>query len=197
SISFLDGIRQLADIGLVTGVDATRSYVGTEGFIPPEGPGTPQADLYSLGKVLYEISTGKDRQEFPDLPTALRASAERDELLELNEVLVKACATEPRKRYQTADELHADLALLRSGKSVRRLRVVELRLARARMAGLVAASIALVATLAGLFFAHQTRVERDSRQRIQKALGRAEAAEQVAKLEYYARAMLLAHDAVQ
>ena len=66
---------KLADIGLVADVSEARSFVGTEGYIPPEGPGTPQADLYSLGKVLYEISTGKDRQDFP-APAARFAARE-------------------------------------------------------------------------------------------------------------------------
>ena len=148
NIIFVNGLPKLADIGLVTNVDATLTYVGTEGFMAPEGPGTPQADLYGLGKVLYEISTGKDRQEFPDLPTAIRSSAEREDLLELNEVLIKACASDSHKRYQTAEEMHADLALLRSGRSIRRLHLVEKRLARARKAGLVAAGVALLATTA-------------------------------------------------
>src|SRR5262249_27785452 len=60
NIIFIKGTPRLADIGLVTGVDATRSYVGTEGYIPPEGAGTPQADLFSLGKVLYEMCTGME-----------------------------------------------------------------------------------------------------------------------------------------
>ncbi len=65
NIIFVDGVTKLADIGLVVETSEAKSFVGTMGFIPPEGPGTPQADLYSLGKVLYEISTGKDRQDFP------------------------------------------------------------------------------------------------------------------------------------
>ena len=72
NIIFVQGAPRLADIGLVTDLKATRSFVGTEGYMPPEGPGMPQADLYSLGKVLYEISTGGDRLEYPELPTALR-----------------------------------------------------------------------------------------------------------------------------
>src|SRR5205823_13305414 len=118
NIIFVNGVPKLADIGLVTSLDATLTYVGTEGFMPPEGPGAPQGDVYSLGKVLYEISTGKDRQEFPVLSTSMRTSAERKELLELNEVLVKACAFDPRKRYKTAEEMHTDLALLNSGQSI-------------------------------------------------------------------------------
>jgi TolB-like protein len=71
NIIFVGGVPKLADIGLVAEVSEARSYVGTEGFIPPEGPGTVQADLYSLGKLLYEISTGKDRHAFPELPSDL------------------------------------------------------------------------------------------------------------------------------
>jgi len=52
NIIFVRDVPKLADIGLVTSVDATRSFVGTDGYIPPEGPGTPQADLYSPGKFL-------------------------------------------------------------------------------------------------------------------------------------------------
>ena|SRR5436309_15914043 len=55
-----------------------RGLVGTSGFLPPEGPGTPQADMYSLGKVLYEISMGRDRPEFPKLPPDLLVAASRE-----------------------------------------------------------------------------------------------------------------------
>jgi serine/threonine protein kinase len=64
NIIFVSGAPKLADIGLVTDADTTLSYVGTEGYIPPEGPGAAQADIFSLGKVLYEISTGQDRRQF-------------------------------------------------------------------------------------------------------------------------------------
>ena len=53
NLIFVGGVPKLADIGLVIEVAEARSFVGTEGFIPPEGPNSPQADLYSLGKVLY------------------------------------------------------------------------------------------------------------------------------------------------
>ncbi|MRR10889.1 hypothetical protein EG831_12640, partial [bacterium] len=76
NIIFVEGAPKLADIGLVADVSEARSFVGTEGFIPPEGPGTPQADLYSLGKVLYEISTGLDRRDFPALPGEFARPAE-------------------------------------------------------------------------------------------------------------------------
>ena len=59
NIIFVGAMPKLADIGLVAEMSKARSFVGTDGFIPPEGPGSPSADLYSLGKVLYEAtSTG-------------------------------------------------------------------------------------------------------------------------------------------
>ena len=101
NIVFVNGVPKLADIGLVTSLDATLSFVGTAGYFPPEGPGTPAADLYSLGKVLYEASMGRDRQEFPKLPADLSESAERERLLELNAVILKACHSDVRRALST------------------------------------------------------------------------------------------------
>src|SRR4026209_911535 len=128
NIIFVDGVPKLADIGLVTDVGASISYVGTEGFLPPEGPISKQADLYSLGKVLYEMSTGQDRLEFPELPTFLGDAGEKEGLRELNLVFLKACQNDPQRRYRTAQEMSADLAILRSGKSPKRARALERRL---------------------------------------------------------------------
>jgi WD40 repeat protein/serine/threonine protein kinase len=157
NIIFVNGVPKLADIGLVTGVEATRSFVGTEGFAPPEGPGTPQADIYSLGKVLYEISTGKDRQEFPELPTTLDQLPDREALLELNAVIAKACREDPRARYQTAKAMHDDLMLLQSGKSLARLHRMERTVAKLKRVSLAIAVVTVLATGAWLYQSHQTR----------------------------------------
>src|SRR6059036_2610212 len=111
NIIFVNGVPKLADIGLVTSVDATRSFVGTDGYIPPEGPGTPPADLYSLGKVLYECVTGKDRLDFPELPADWRTRPDFDRLLEFNEILTKACDACPSQRYGSAKSMLAELEL--------------------------------------------------------------------------------------
>src|SRR5215813_9738719 len=91
NVIFVDGVPKLADVGLVTGAGETRSYVGTEGFIAPEGPGTPQADLYSLGIVLYVMSTGKSHQDFPEPLPDLAAQPDHARWLEFNAILHKAC----------------------------------------------------------------------------------------------------------
>src|SRR5207249_2288474 len=49
NIIFVNAIPKVADIGLVAEAGVSKSFVGTEGFIPREGPGTVQADIYSLG----------------------------------------------------------------------------------------------------------------------------------------------------
>jgi TolB-like protein len=122
--------------------------VGTEGFIPPEGPGTPQADVYGLGKTLYEMVAGQDRRKYPDLPPDLKEWPEAGEVLELNQIILKACEEDPHRRYRAAAQMHQELALLEEGRSVQRRR----RAQAARKAGLRWAAILTVAVL-GLFLA--------------------------------------------
>lgn len=181
NIIFVNGLAKLADIGLVTEAGEATSYVGTEGYIPPEGPGTRQADIFSLGKVFYELSTGLDRTKFPSLPIEADALAANKGLLELNAIFTKACAGDARQRYLTAEEMHADLALLQSGKSVKRMRVIERRLAQATRTGLAAAALFLIAMGAYLFTQHQARVARENFQMAERERARAVRAEQDAE----------------
>ena len=121
NIIFTEGVPKLADIGLVA-ASGQQSFVGTEGYVPPEGPGTPQADIYSLGKLLYETCTGKDRLDFPEIDSQLSQRPDREQLLQLNNVLVKACANDPRKRYASAGEMHRELRALERGDRPRKSR---------------------------------------------------------------------------
>jgi formylglycine-generating enzyme required for sulfatase activity len=116
NVIFVSGKAKLADIGLVA-ARGQRTFVGTEGFVPPEGPGTAQADVYSLGKVLYEIATGKDRMNFPELPDEMPGGTERKSWLELNRIICDVC--EPRiskRQITTAAELAEALRRLQRGK---------------------------------------------------------------------------------
>ncbi len=107
NIIFVGGVCKLADIGLVAAF-GERTFVGTEGFVPPEGPGTPQADIYSLGKVLYEMSSGKDRMEFPEVPDNL-SDEEWPFWLDLNRVICQACECDLTRRFATAAEFAESL----------------------------------------------------------------------------------------
>ena len=69
NIVFVNGMAKLADVGLITHMAEARrdpKHLGTEGFIPPEGPGTPLADVYSLGKVLAEAAFGRTTLPTPE-----------------------------------------------------------------------------------------------------------------------------------
>lgn len=161
NIIYVGGVPKLADIGLVTEAGEANTFVGTEGFVPPEGPGTPSADLYALGKVLYEAAMGKDRQEFPEPPSRLGVDRESLALMEFNAVLLRACASEAKARYGSAEEMHADLALLQSGRSVTRARRLErrLKLVTRSVAGL--AALAVVVAFGWWWQAVQTREVRE------------------------------------
>jgi WD40 repeat protein len=126
NIVFVNGIPKLGDIGMVTDSDATMSLGGGSlGFVPPEGPGRTTGDIYSLGKVIYEMCTGQDRMEFPALPENFGDWLDRERVNELLAVSLKACDPDPANRYASAEALLADLVMLQAGKSVRRLRWLE------------------------------------------------------------------------
>jgi serine/threonine protein kinase len=115
NVIFVDGVAKLADIGLVA-TSGQRTFVGTEGFVPPEGPGAPSADIYSLGMVLYEVSTGNDRLEFPELPNRLPPESERPKWRALNAVVCKACSQKPKDRFARAGDFAQALRRIKSGK---------------------------------------------------------------------------------
>lgn len=146
NVIFVGGLPKLADIGLVSVAEQARTFVGTEGFVPLEGPGMPAADVFSLGKVLYELSTGLDRKVFPRLPDDVETMADHAAFLELNEVVLRACEPDPARRHHDAKALIGDLLVLQSGRSVRRLRRAEWLSGAALRA---AAALAIVVVLAG------------------------------------------------
>ena len=117
NVVFVNGRPKFADIGLVSRNDR-RSFVGTEGFIPPEGPGTARADVYALAKVLYEISTGRDRLSFPELPDHIPDGAPRKKWLAFNSIICEAGEPDIKRAAITTAEELADAIDALKGKSL-------------------------------------------------------------------------------
>ncbi|HEY3763092.1 MAG TPA: CHASE2 domain-containing protein [Verrucomicrobiae bacterium] len=118
NVIFVDGQPKLADLGLVAEIrpaDKTRTFVGTPGYLPPppELPGTPQADIYALGMLLYVISTGRSAGAFPEIATSLLDPNVPSGFLSLNMIILKACQPDLARRYQSAAEMRHALEQLR------------------------------------------------------------------------------------
>ncbi|HOY59358.1 MAG TPA: protein kinase, partial [Verrucomicrobiota bacterium] len=145
NIVFVNGIPKLADIGTVTGA-GLRSFVGTEGYYPPEGPGTPAADVFGLGRVLYEMMTGLDRTEFSRLPPGFENWEGHDRWRALNEVILRAGTGNLADRYHSADELHRDLVVVQAGRSIQQQEVLRRHLKALRR---VLVGLTLAAVVAG------------------------------------------------
>jgi eukaryotic-like serine/threonine-protein kinase len=119
------GASQMTEVG---------SIIGTAQYLSPEqargAPVDQTSDLYSVGVVLYEMLTGqvpftgdtpleiamKHLSEVPTPPSELRPEVPHD----LDSVVLRALAKEPSERYQSAEEMDADLARVAEGMPVDR-----------------------------------------------------------------------------
>ncbi len=124
------GQVKIADFGiaLVTQdfskkLTSTGEFVGTPGYLSPEvclgKPVDQRSDIFSLGIVLFEMLTG--RMPFTDeSPLGLMLEVVKAEIPdvrqlnqqvdpELSRILAKMIAKEPADRYQSCQELAADL----------------------------------------------------------------------------------------
>jgi CHASE2 domain-containing sensor protein len=118
NIIFVNGHPKLADMGLIAEIrplNLERTIIGTPGYMPPppERPGTPEADIYALGMVLYVLSTGRGAAFFPEIATSLVAADEPVDFFPLNNIILKACQPDPAKRYASASEMHRALLDMR------------------------------------------------------------------------------------
>src|SRR5439155_445468 len=78
----------------------------------------------------------------PEIDSQLSTRPDRERLLQLNDVLVKACANDPNKRYHSAAEMHRDLAALEHGERSRKSRA-KIWLVTVSLAVLLVAAIGL------------------------------------------------------
>jgi serine/threonine protein kinase len=123
----LEGTLWVTDFGLAKLTDSddltqTGDLIGTLRYLPPErfeGQGDHRSDLYSLGLTLYEMLALRPafdatsrvelleqvRAASPRPPRAIDRSLPRD----LETIVLKCLAREPKQRYRTAGALADDL----------------------------------------------------------------------------------------
>jgi len=133
-----DGEVKVMDFGIArldTGAETiaqTAAVLGTASYLSPEQARgekvDARSDIYSLGIVLYEMLTGrvpftgdspvavayKHVQEAPEPPSMLNS----DVTPALDAIVLRCLAKNAENRYQTADDLRADLERARTGKPV-------------------------------------------------------------------------------
>jgi beta-lactam-binding protein with PASTA domain/tRNA A-37 threonylcarbamoyl transferase component Bud32 len=131
-----DGRLKVTDFGIARAgasqMTEAGSIIGTAQYLSPEqargAPVDQRSDLYSVGVVLYEMLTGsvpftgdtpveiamKHISAVPEPPSAKRPEVPED----LDMVVLRALAKDPDERFQTAEEMDAELGRLAAGLGV-------------------------------------------------------------------------------
>jgi eukaryotic-like serine/threonine-protein kinase len=132
-----EGRVKVADFGIAQagdpGMTEAGSILGTAQYLAPEQargePVDERSDLYSVGVVLYEMLTGrvpfkgdsavtvalKHVNELPPEPASLVPGLPYS----LNQIVLKALAKDPNRRYGSAAEFAADLRAAQAGGPLR------------------------------------------------------------------------------
>jgi beta-lactam-binding protein with PASTA domain/predicted Ser/Thr protein kinase len=131
-----EGRLKVTDFGIARAgasqMTEAGSIIGTAQYLSPEqakgAPVDQTSDLYSVGVVLYELLTGvvpfsgdtpveiamKHLSAVPEPPSSKRAEIPRD----LDLIILRALGKDPSERYQSAEEMDADLERVQRGAAV-------------------------------------------------------------------------------
>ena len=123
-----DGRVKITDFGIAMALNSneltqTNSVMGSVHYLPPEqanGTGsTMKSDIYSLGILMYELLTGKlpfkgenaveiaIKQMKEPIPSVREKNSDIPQSLE--NIILKACAKNPKNRYENVREMNEDL----------------------------------------------------------------------------------------
>ena len=137
-----DGRVKITDFGIAMALNQkeltqTNSVMGSVHYLPPEqanGSGsTIKSDIYSLGILMYELLTGKVpfrgenaveiaiKQMKEQIPSVCQINPDIPQSIE--NIILKACAKNPKNRYDSVSEMYQDLevALKEENSNVRRI----------------------------------------------------------------------------
>ncbi len=124
-----DGTVKITDFGIATALNnneltQTNSVMGSVHYLPPEQANgknsTIQSDIYSIGIMMYELLTGKlpfkgenaveiaIKQMKDEIPSVCLFNPEIPQSIE--NVILKACAKNPKNRYKNIEEMQRDLS---------------------------------------------------------------------------------------
>src|SRR5438094_6690159 len=131
-----EGVVKVTDFGIARAgasqMTEEGAIIGTAQYLSPEqargAPVDQRSDVYSVGIVLYEMLTGKvpftgdtpleiamkHLSEVPVPPSEKRPDVPED----LDNIVLRALAKDPEDRYQTAEDMAADLARVQRGLPV-------------------------------------------------------------------------------
>ncbi len=102
NVIFVERNPKLADIGMITTETASASVVGTPEYMPPDACMDPTADVYAMGRILFELLAGKEANRFPELSPHVHISTDNWMMTEVARVIAKAGAKKAEDRYTTA-----------------------------------------------------------------------------------------------
>jgi len=123
-----DGSVKITDFGIAVALNSneltqTNSVMGSVHYLPPEqanGSGsTIKSDIYSLGILMYELLTGRVpfrgenaveiaiKQMREPIPSVCEFNPDIPQSIE--NIILRACAKNPKNRYDSANEMYSDL----------------------------------------------------------------------------------------
>jgi serine/threonine protein kinase len=133
-----NGLVKLMDFGVAKSLGDLRltdggSMIGSLYYMSPEQvkgstDPDPRADIYSAGAILYEIVTGKRPFDYEDRFSLMVAQVEEQPRLpslidpelpaELDDIILKALAKDPSRRYLSAKEFLEALAIFKEAPAL-------------------------------------------------------------------------------